>query len=330
MKRSASAVAHPNIALTKYWGKLEGMSRMPSVPSLSMTLDAMSTTTSVTFDDALAKDEVVLNGSAASDKETRRASELLDRVRAAAAIASRARVESANDFPTASGLASSASGFAALIAAAAQAAGLAWGPAELSDQARRSSVSAARSIFGGFATLAAGVAGRDVLFAEPIEGSIDWQVAISVVVTTLKQKDVGSTEGMAHTSATSPYYPAWVANAPRLFERARRAVIARDLEALGVVAEESAFAMHASAMAACPALIYFNPVTIAAIERVRQLRKAGTEAYVTIDAGPHVKVLSRAADAATVATALREVAGVEKVLIAPPGGPAVARSGDRS
>jgi diphosphomevalonate decarboxylase len=330
MKRSASAVAHPNIALTKYWGKLEGMSRMPSVPSLSMTLDAMSTTTSVTFDDALARDEIVLNGIAASDKETRRASELLDRVRAAAAIASRARVESANDFPTASGLASSASGFAALIAAAAQAAGLAWSPAELSDQARRSSVSAARSIFGGFATLAAGVAGRDVLAAEPIEGSIDWQVAISVVVTTLKQKDVGSTEGMAHTSATSPYYPAWVANAPRLFERARRAVIARDLEALGVVAEESAFAMHASAMAAAPALIYFNPVTIAAIERVRQLRKSGTLAYVTIDAGPHVKVLSRAADAARVATAMREVPGVEKVLIAPPGGPAVARSGDRS
>jgi diphosphomevalonate decarboxylase len=83
-------------------------------------------------------------------------------------------------------------------------------------------------------------------------------------------------------------------------------------------------------MAAAPALIYFNPVTIAAIERVRQLRKSGTEAYVTIDAGPHVKVLSRAADAPRVATAMREVTGVEKVLIAPPGGPAVARSGDRS
>ena len=52
--------------------------------------------------------------------------------------------------------------------------------------------------------------------------------------------------------------------------------------------------MHASAMAAAPALIYFNPVTLAAIERVRLLRKSGTQAYVTIDAGPHVKVLSRA------------------------------------
>jgi diphosphomevalonate decarboxylase len=328
--RSASAVAHPNIALAKYWGKLEGMSRMPSVPSLSMTLDAMSTTTSVTFDDALEKDQVVLNGSAASEKEARRASELLDRVRTAASITSKARVESANDFPTASGLASSASGFAALVVAAAKAAGLEWSAAQLSDQARRSSVSAARSIFGGFATLAAGVEGRDSLAAEPIEGSIDWQVAISVAVTTLKQKEVGSTEGMAHTSATSPYYSAWVTSAPRLFERARCAVIARDLEALGVVAEESAFAMHASAMAAAPALIYFNPVTLAAIERVRKLRKAGTQAYVTIDAGPHVKVLSRAADAAAVAAALREVVGVEKVLIAAPGGPAGAKVVDRA
>ena len=327
MIRSASAVAHPNIALTKYWGKLEGVHRMPSVPSLSMTLDAMSTTTSVKFDDGLDQDLVILNGSAATDRETRRVSELLDRVRAAAGFVSKARVESANDFPTASGLASSASGFAALATAAARAAGLDWDAAKLSDQARRSSVSAARSIFGGFATLAAGGTGQGALSAEPIEGSMDWQVAISVVVTTLKQKEVGSTEGMAHTTTTSPYYRAWVENAPRLFERARRAVMARDLEALGVVAEESAFAMHASAMAAAPALIYFNPVTLAAIEQVRKLRQAGTPAYVTIDAGPHVKVLSRAADASAVSGALRAVAGVEKVLVAGPGGPATARGG---
>ena len=329
MIRSASAVAHPNIALTKYWGKLEGMNRMPAVPSLSMTLDAMTTTTKVTFDDALERDEVVLNGHAGSEREVRRASELLDRVRAAGGFKSKARVDTVNDFPTASGLASSASGFAALVLAAARAAELEWDAATLSDQARRSSVSAARSIFGGFATLAAGVPGRDVLSAEPIEGSMDWKVAISVVVTTLAQKEIGSTEGMAHTSATSPYYRAWVDHAPRLFERARRAVAERNLETLGVVAEESAFAMHASAMAAAPALVYFKPVTLAAIERVRALRKAGTLAYVTMDAGPHVKVLSHAADAAAVSAALSEVGGVQKVLMARPGGPATARR-DRS
>ena len=330
MIRSATSIAHPNIALTKYWGKLEGMSRMPSVPSLSMTLDAMSTKTTVTFDDSLANDVVVLNGNTASEKEAKRATELLDRVRTAAGFATKARVESANDFPTASGLASSASGFAALVAAAAKAARIDWNAATLSDHARRSSVSAARSIFGGFATLAAGVPGQSALSAEPIEGTIDWQVAISVVVTTLKQKDVGSTEGMAHTSTTSPFYPAWVANAPRLFERARRAVLARDLEALGVVAEESAFQMHASAMAATPSLIYFNPITLAAIERVKKLRQAGTQAYVTIDAGPHVKVLSHAADTAVIAAAMRDVPGVEKVLVAGPGGPATATANEGS
>jgi diphosphomevalonate decarboxylase len=327
--RRASAIAHPNIALTKYWGKVAGAHRMPSVPSLSMTLDAMSTKTTVTFDQALLDDAITLNGHTATENEARRATELLDRVRAAAGITTKARVESANDFPTASGLASSASGFAALVVAAARAAGVPWDAATLSDQARRSSVSAARSIFGGFATLAAGASGKDVLAAAAIEGSADWQVAISVVVTTLRQKDVGSTEGMAHTSATSPYYPAWVANAPRLFERARRAVLARDLEALGVVAEESAFGMHASAMAAAPALIYWNPVTLAAIERVFDLRRSGTAAYVTIDAGPHVKVLSRATDATAVAAALGQVAGVEKVLIAKPGPAAATLESER-
>jgi diphosphomevalonate decarboxylase len=82
-------------------------------------------------------------------------------------------------------------------------------------------------------------------------------------------------------------------------------------------------------MAAAPALIYFNPVTLAAIERVRHLRQAGTQAYVTIDAGPHVKILSHAADAPSIASALREVAGVEKVLVARPGGAATASMVER-
>ena len=49
--------------------------------------------------------------------------------------------------------------------------------------------------------------------------------------------------------------------------------------------------MHASAMAADPAIIYWNPATLAAIARVRALRARGTPAFFTIDAGPHVKAL---------------------------------------
>jgi diphosphomevalonate decarboxylase len=317
--RAARAVAHPNIALAKYWGKLDAGLNLPAVPSLSLTLDAMSTTTTVSFDPSLETDRIVINGAPAREGEALRASKLLDRVRGAAGIAARATVESANDFPTASGLASSASGFAALALAAVTAAGLSWDLARVSDLARQSSASAARSVFGGFVMLAAGGAGTTFLPAEPLAESGGWPVALSVCVTTSRAKEVPSTEGMGHTRATSPYYAAWLARAPIVFERGRKAVLARDLEELGRVAEESAFSMHACAMASAPALFYFSPTTVAAIERVRRLRHEGTLAYVTMDAGPHVKVLSHAADAERIARAMRDVPGVERVLVARPG-----------
>jgi diphosphomevalonate decarboxylase len=321
------AVAHPNIALAKYWGKTGDGQNLPAVPSLSLTLDAMSTTTSVEFLPELEADHVVINGGAATPDEARRITELLDRVRAAARMDLRASVHTANDFPTASGLASSASGFAALAVASTKAGGLAWDAAKISDLARRSSVSAARSVYGGFVTLAAGTPGAEVLAAEPLADASDWPIAMCVAVTTLAKKEVGSTDGMAHTRRTSAFYPAWVAKAPELFARARRAVLSRDLEALGTCAEESAFAMHATALAAAPALIYFSPATLAAVLCVQKLRREGTLAYVTIDAGPHVKVLTLATDAPRVRAALREVEGVRDVIVARPG-PAASPVGD--
>ncbi len=326
----ARAVAHPNIALAKYWGKTGDGQNLPAVPSLSLTLDAMSTTTSVEFLPGLEADQVIINGGAATPDEGRRITHLLDRVRAAARLGERASVETANDFPTASGLASSASGFAALALAATRAAELSWDAAKVSDLARRSSVSAARSVYGGFVTLAAGTPGAEFLAAQPLLDGHDWPIAMCVAVTTLEKKGVGSTDGMAHTRATSPYYAAWIAKAPELFERARRAVVSRDLEALGACAEESAFAMHATALAAAPALIYFSPTTVAAVLCVQNLRREGTLAFVTIDAGPHVKVLCYAADAPRIRAALREVEGVREVIVARPGSPASLAAGERA
>jgi diphosphomevalonate decarboxylase len=319
------AVAHPNIALAKYWGKLDPARNLPAVPSLSLTLDAMSTTTSVELVPDLAADTLELNGMPGGPEAERRVGLMLDRVRAAAGVSTRARVQSRNDFPTASGLASSASGFAALALAAVRAAGLDWTMAQVSDLARQSSASAARSLYGGFVTLAAGRVGDTLLAAEPVPGASGWDVAITVVVTTHRPKATGSTDGMGHTARTSPFYASWVEHAPVLFQRAVDAVRARDIEALGLVTEASAFAMHASAMAASPALIYFSPATLTVIDAVRELRRAGTLAFVTMDAGPHVKVLSLGRDAPSIARAMEQVVGVERVIVARPGsGPELA------
>jgi len=316
---SVTAVAGTNIALVKYWGKRDVGLNLPATGSLSLTLDRLGTRTTVAFDDG-ADDRLILDGAPAGDAATARVSAFLDRVRARAEMARRALVTSDNSVPTAAGLASSASGFAALALAATRAAGLALSPPELSALARVGSGSAARSIFGGFVEMARGerADGTDAVARALPEGD-GWDLRLVVAITAVGPKAMGSTAAMTHTARTSPFYDAWIAAVPADLAAARAAIAARDLAALGAVAERSALRMHAAAMAADPAIIYWNAATVAAIAAVRALRAGGTPAFVTIDAGPHVKALCRAADADAVAAALRAVPGVSETLIAAPG-----------
>jgi diphosphomevalonate decarboxylase len=273
-------------------------------------LSALSTTTFVRFEPGLDADRFLLNGSATDAVSSRKVTALLDRVRRAAGMEVCARVESSNDFPTASGLASSASGFAALALASLGAAGLAWSPDDVSALARASSVSAARSVFGGFVTLEAGASS-----AVPLEVGRDARDLVMVIaVTDMGPKAVGSTNGMLHTQASSPYYAAWRGSAPGVYRELRAALLSGDFEKLGDAMEHSTLLMHASMLTARPALVYFNAATWAAMSCVRQLRQQGTFAYFTMDAGPHVKVLTRAHLSENVQRALEAVPGVRQVI----------------
>jgi diphosphomevalonate decarboxylase len=318
---SATAVAGTNIALVKYWGKRDPALNLPAAGSLSLTLDGLGTRTTVRFDGALAADRVVLDGALATGRPATRVTAFLDLVRARAGTQSRAEVESVNTVPTASGLASSASGFAALALAATHAAGLTSTPAELSELARRGSGSAARSIFGGFVEMARGerADGSDAV-ARPLDaGAWDLDVRLVVAMTSAGAKAIGSTEAMERTARTSPYYAAWIASVADDLTEARAAIAARDLVRLGAVAERSALRMHASALAADPGVLYWNPATVAAMVAVRAVRASGVPAYFTIDAGPHVKVLCAAADAPVVVDALSTTPGVLRTVVASAG-----------
>ena len=313
--RPVTVLAHPNIALAKYWGKREGEGNVPAVPSLSVTLAGLATITSVAFDETLVSDELVLGGAAQTGRPLARAVELLDRVRAASGIEARARVESTNDFPTASGLASSASGFAALALAATRAAGLDWPASRVADLARRSSASAARSLYGGYAELDGGEGAsgesRQVAPAEAFD------LRVLVAVTSEDAKSVSSTDGMRLTSRESPYYAAWLTEAPRIHASLRAALLAGDFAQVGELAERSALAMHASAMAA--GVVFFSGATLAALREVQAMRASGLLAYATMDAGPHLKCLVRAADVEAARARLAGVPGVLRVLVAAPG-----------
>ena len=308
MNGKAIARANTNIALVKYWGKRDGALNLPAVGSLSLTLEGLSTRTSVAFDltGAATADSLLLNGEPADARAVGRVAKFLDIVRARAGISAHARVESANDFPTAAGLASSASAFAALALAATRAAGLQLDDRELSVLARRGSGSAARSIFGGFAEMARGqrADGEDA-FATPIAS--DWDVRLVIAATVSGPKSTLSTDGMRHTAETSPYYDAWVRMSEADLKTARDAIARRDLEALGTVTEASCLSMHASAMAARPAVVYFHGATIEGWRIIQDLRKSGVPAWFTCDAGPHVKALTVAKHAEEVERALAKL-----------------------
>jgi diphosphomevalonate decarboxylase len=320
-----TARACANIALVKYWGKRDAALNLSAAGSLSLTLDALTTETTVAFDETLAEDQLILDGVAAKPDDVQRVSEFLDLIRAEAGVPINARVTSRNDFPTASGLASSASGFAALALAASRAAGLALEPRALSILARRGSGSAARSIFGGFVRMYTGSRTEEG-YAEPVAtvapGFLDQLRMVVAVVGGGVPKTHGSRDAMDHTAATSPMYRAWLDLVPKDLERAEAAIAKGDLEALGTLAEANAMAMHASALAARPAIVYWHPATLGILAEVRGLRSSGQPAWATMDAGPHVKVLTTAAAAELVQQALVDNAGVTAVSISGVGGPA--------
>jgi diphosphomevalonate decarboxylase len=321
MARSATARACANIALVKYWGKRDAALNLPAAGSLSLTLAALVTETTVTWDSGSGEDELELDGAPAKASEVMRTREFLQLVRDMSGVHGRARVVSANHFPTASGLASSASGYAALALAATAAAGLQLDSRALSVLARRGSGSAARSVFGGFARMHAGeLADGTDAYAEPVASPLEERVRMVIaVVGGGGAKAFGSRDAMEHCAETSPLYDAWVQLVPRDLAAARAALVAGDLAALGEIAEANALAMHATAIASRPAVIYWQPGTLAVLAAVRTLRGDGVAAWSTMDAGPHVKVLTTADDAAAVVEAVRDVPGVTAVMVSAAG-----------
>ena len=297
-----TAIAHSNIALAKYWGKQDGPGNRPATPSLSITLDALTTTTTV--DDAEA-DAVWLNGCQARDSKIAQALADWRRDHTIGPLS----VSSRNNFPTAAGLASSASGFAALATAIDAHCALGLSAGERSALARRGSASAARSIHGGFVALAP-PDWRAVQVLAPDA----WPLTVVVAITAAEPKAVPSTAGMARSKATSPYFAAWTEATGTDFEAIKIAVANRDFEALAERAEASSLKMHALMLSSQPPLIYWRGATVECLRAIRELRTDGCQVFATVDAGPQVKAVCEPQHADEVEAVLQDVAGVESTL----------------
>jgi len=306
--KPVTGCAGANIALVKYWGKRDARLNLPAAGSLSVTLADLVTTTRLTADAELPADELILEGRSA---DPRRVAGVLDRMRELAGANQFFRIESHNNFPTGAGLASSASAFAALVIAADRALGLDLSPERLSELARCGSGSAARSIFGGYVEMNEGSAtdGSDCV-ARELAPSDYWPIRVVVAITDRAGKRISSTDGMNLTQRTSPYYRTWVESVDSDLADAREAIRTRDFKRLAEVAEHSALKMHASAMAARPGLLYWNPATLACLREIRQLRADGVGVFFTVDAGPQVKAVCLPEAEAPVAECLANVPGV--------------------
>ncbi|MFD2210331.1 diphosphomevalonate decarboxylase [Virgibacillus halophilus] len=317
----ATAKAHTNIALIKYWGKRDDTLILPTNNSLSLTLDGFYTTTTVSFRQELKQDVFYLNDEAVTGAAFDRVTVFLDLVRSMAEKPDLfAEIKSTNEVPTAAGFASSASGFAALAAAAARAIGLDLSKSELSQLTRQGSGSACRSIYGGFAEWEQGENkdGSDS-YAVQVAPQNHWDIRVAAVVLSDKTKRISSREGMKRTVDTSPFFDGWIGSIPSDLKRIKEGIAARDFTVVGEIAEANCLRMHATTLGAAPPFMYWLDGTVTVMQAVQAMRSEGIPAYFTIDAGPNVKVLYLPENEDVVLQKLRHIPGVQNVTSSKPG-----------
>lgn len=317
---TATAQANPNIAFIKYWGNRDNVLRLPMNGSISMNMDGLFTRTTVSFQHTLPFDELIINGHEVMGPGLDRVSYILDIIRGMANIPDRAEIMTENNFPTGTGIASSASAFAALALAGCKAAGLDLSEQDLSRLARRGSGSASRSIPGGFVEWQVGKSEEDS-FAFSIADIDHWKLVDCVAIVSASHKKTGSTEGHA-IAPTSPLQAARVADAPRRLDLCRSAILNCDFDAFASIVELDSDMMHSVMMTSAPALHYWKPASLEVMNNVRAWRVEGIPACYTVDAGPNVHVICPETEVHIIEKRLREIPGVENVLVARAGGPA--------
>lgn len=321
----ATALAHPNLALVKYWGQRDVALQLPMNDSISVNLSGASTLTSVTWDDALESDQLEINGAPATPQTALRVSRHLDHIRTLAGTKVRARVLSQNSFPSGIGIASSASGFAALTLAAAHAAGLRLDSRTLSSMARMGSGSACRSIPDGFAEWSTSPDGDS--YAHQLVPQDHWELSIITVHFSPQPKAISSLEG--HRAApSSPFFETRLQHLSLTLETVRRSILERDFRTLGMTAEREALSLHSVAMSSqvpdhphLSGIYYWQPETLALIHAVQKWRAEGLEIYFTLDAGPAIHLLSEMSSRTPLLDALNDVLPLldGKLILSTPG-----------
>ena len=310
-----TAIAPSNIAFIKYWGKKDEKLKLPLNGSISVNLSGLSTITTTEFSKKYEKDEVIING-----KQKKIMSEkvikYLDLIRNKAKIKIKAKVVSQNNFPTASGLASSASGFAALSLSATKAAGLDLSEKELTIIARQGSGSACRSIPDGWVEWIEGDSNKNS-YAYSIFPENHWNISIISAIINYGEKKVKSTEGM-RLVLENPFLKLRLKRIKQKIEKLKKYIELKKFTAFGELIEKEALELHAMILTSSSPIIYWEPMTIKLMKLIQQWRKEGLECYFTIDAGPHLKIIIEDKNKQKILNKLSTIQGLANLIVNKP------------
>lgn len=308
----ATAIAPSNIAFIKYWGKKNEELRLPENGSISMNLSNLLTTTTVEFNKNLEKDIVVIDGRADLSEE-KRVIQHLDRIRDLAKLKLKARVISLNNFPSGTGLSSSASGFAALTLAASWAAGLNLSEKEITILARQGSGSSCRSIPDGFVEWLDGKT-SDTSYAVSIFPPQYWSIADVVAVVSEQRKEVGSTEGQ-RIAASSPFFKVRLSRIKNKIKLIKKLIKEKNFPKFGELIEAEALELHAIMLTSKPSLIYWLPGTVRIMKLVKKWRSNGLLVYFTINTGQDIHLICEKKDVEKVCSRLKKIEEVKNIII---------------
>jgi len=269
----------------------------------------------VEFDTSIKKDQLVVDNNLIEPASvfSSRVFHHVDLMRKMAGTNQKVIVHTHNTFPTGVGIASSASGFAALTLATSSALGLNMCERDLSEMARLGSGSACRSIPDGFCEWIASDA-NNKSYAIQIAPPEHWDISIVTVVVSKQAKQFSSTSG--HTLAVaSPFFKTRLESLPQRLDKIRSAILNRDFETFGRETELEAISFHSIAMTSSIQMdhgwrsgtYYWLPDSLELILTVQEWRMNGLDVYFTLDAGPSVHLLCLNKDLDQVINSIHEI-----------------------
>ena len=308
----ATAVAPSNIAFIKYWGKKDEVLRLPENGSISMNLSNLTATTTVEFNKNFKEDEIIVNDQKEKN-EVSRVVKHLNRIRKIAKINYKAKVLTNNNFPTGTGLSSSASGFAALTVAGAKAAGLKLSEKELSILARQGSGSACRSIPNGFVEWLDGDI-DDTSYGVSLYPENYWDIVDVVAVVSKNKKEVSTTEGQKLANS-SIFFPIRLSKIKNKINLVKKYMKEKNFTKFGELLEAEALELHAIMLTSIPSLIYLLPGSLHVIHMVKRWRQEGLQVYFTVNTGQDIHLICQKKDIEEVVKKAESISEVQKTII---------------